>query len=71
VAPAGADHRLGGRASVSMPVGGAETLYVGVICSVRNAIGELVSLAHAYNPCYSGGRDQEIHGLRLALAKSL
>jgi hypothetical protein len=27
-------------------------------------------MAHAYNPNYSGGRDQEDKGLRLARAKS-
>jgi hypothetical protein len=28
-------------------------------------------VAHVYNPSYSGGRDQEDHGLRLAGANSL
>jgi hypothetical protein len=31
----------------------------------------LVPVAHAYNPSYSGGRDQENHGSKSAQANSL
>jgi hypothetical protein len=38
---------------------------------LKNGIMVPVLVAHTCNPSYSGGRDQEDHGLRLAQANSL
>jgi hypothetical protein len=39
--------------------------------NIKNSNFKLVAVAQACNPSYSGGRDQEDHGLRSTWAKSL
>jgi hypothetical protein len=40
------------------------------LCEVRIRIISWASVAHIYNPSYSGGRDQEDHGLKPVQANS-
>jgi hypothetical protein len=47
------------------------TKTVKVLIKIRTKILSWVLVAHAYNPTYSGGRDQEDHGSKSARGHSL
>jgi hypothetical protein len=49
----------------------SQALDSGYIWSIRSGIGDWTLVAHAYNPSYSGDRDQEDGSLKPAQANSL